>query len=497
MFRLSMQQAGGTVMPLPASSPSSSPSEAVRPSPTVQLPSTMPRPAPRSIDAETEEEQHDDADISNGMDILNVDEGGGAGIVTHILAGSLSPLSGAGASSVVVAPSSSQHDNIRRSARQQHRPDRLVYPASEPCHRSKETAASTTTRPRSTDKRVAKRRASHAEPGSSTDAESAAASSSSSGGASYEGTAQHEQQRRKKRQHDGHASTAVPCTDSGEEEQCHIAALVKTLQDAHSRRVLDLDLQSASKEAVLQLGRDILSDSTADVDARVYQRCAVKLDHLISTSSAMRMLGYYLRGALAFRLQRSHKSRYVHSARRLLGIKSSADIAACPAFYSCVQQHCPSVATGVMDVEAWLQEPVFLADIAWSEWRRLLGKPHRWIIDTAMEQFNAWRQPAQDWMQRGWVELYDDDRLGRGVRVVCDLPLPTSNERSDAAPALTGRVAADLGLLARAAQQQQQHDERTAPWSCFEWDDGRQQLDAEQLWVGSITICRCRTVTSG
>jgi hypothetical protein len=74
---------------------------------------------------------------------------------------------------------------------------------------------------------------------------------------------------------------------------------------------------------------------------------------------------------LAARLKRSHKNKYVRSARTLLGLKSSADITAYPAFYLFVQQHCPSVVNGQMNLEAWLQEPIFLADIGWAEWRRI------------------------------------------------------------------------------------------------------------------------------
>ena len=148
-----------------------------------------------------------------------------------------------------------------------------------------------------------------------------------------------------------------------------MSVLVMKLNDAHSRRVKDLDLKTASKQAVLQLGRDILVNQPGD-DLALYQRCALQIDHLICASSAMRMLGYYLRGALAAQLKRSHKSKYVRAARTLLGLKSSADITACPAFYSFVQQHCAFVASGVMDLEAWLQEPIFLAGIGWAEWRR-------------------------------------------------------------------------------------------------------------------------------
>ena len=240
-----------------------------------------------------------------------------------------------------------------------------------------------------------------------------------------------------------------------------------------------------SKHALLQLGRDILGECNQNAvdDAVAYQQCARKIDLLISVSTAMRMVGYYLRAVLAARLKRSHKSKYVRSARLLLGLKSSADISAYPAFYAYVQEHCPSVAcagtNGEMDIEAWLQEPIFLADIGWLEWRRYLGKPHRWILDAAMEQFTASLQPAQDWMQRGWLEEYDDVSLDRGVRAVRDIPLCTSKGDSAA-------VAVDLATLL--SQVSAGHDSlpSSSSWYLIEWNGGKQQVDAEHHWTGKI-----------
>ena len=152
-----------------------------------------------------------------------------------------------------------------------------------------------------------------------------------------------------------------------------MAALVMKLKEAHARRRKELDLESIPKQVVLLLGRAILGDDHeqlegrgAEVDHLVYQQCTRKLELLIPASTSMRMVGYYLRAVLAARLKRSHKNKHMRSARVLLGLKSSADITAYPAFYSFVQQHCPSVASGVMDLESWPQ-PIFLADIGWAE----------------------------------------------------------------------------------------------------------------------------------
>ena len=285
--------------------------------------------------------------------------------------------------------------------------------------------------------------------------------------------------------------------DSSEKEQ--IAALVAKLREGHSRRQQqELDVEDVSKQALLQLGRDILGDcnnNAADYDAFAYQQRARKIDLLISVSTAMRMVGYYLRAVLAARLKRSHKSTYVRSARLLLGLKSSADMSAYPAFYAYVQEHCPGVAgtNGEMDIEAWLQEPIFLADIGWLEWRRYLGKPQRWILDAAMEQFTASLQPAQDWMQRGWVEEYDDVSLGRGVRAVRDIPLCTS--KGDSAT-----VVADLATLL--SQVSTGHDSVPSSWYRLEWNGGKQQVDAEHHWIGKINhlpmpLCNLKLLGNG
>lgn len=199
-----------------------------------------------------------------------------------------------------------------------------------------------------------------------TDAESDAASTSSF---SSEPIRRRQQKKRQKKHHDCTPSTIdFPCGDGGDKEQ--VSDLVMKLTEAHERREKALDVETMSKQAVLQLGRDIFGDGShlsEDNDALVYRQCTNRIDLLISTSSAMRMVGYYLRAVLAARLKRNHKTKYVRSARKLLGLKSSADITAYPAFYSFVQEHCPSVASGMMDLEAWLQEPIFLADIGWAE----------------------------------------------------------------------------------------------------------------------------------
>ncbi len=122
---------------------------------------------------------------------------------------------------------------------------------------------------------------------------------------------------------------------------------------------------------------------------RAYQQQSAKIAVLISTSASLRMVGYYLRAVLAARLKATERTTFTEAARRLLGIKSTADVSAYPAFYSFVQQHCPSVASGIVDVEAWLKEPVLARRHQLDCLASVSGKPNRWMLDSAMEQFRA------------------------------------------------------------------------------------------------------------
>ncbi len=494
VFRLSVRP-DGSLMSLSAEAPvPSPPSDCLR---TTTPPSPQHSSAPDDTpQCSTNLEMDESVSGSNGViddnSGMDEDEGDEADILPHSAPEDIEERATSALAtsdeSAAVQSSSSTHD-IRRSARQQHPPDRLSYSAAtssvsvkaKQAQGTKRTAETYATPPAPAEA------AESTDTGSTEASDSAWTSSSSSSAASSSDRSTPYQQHKKRKKHSrADASYGVLCSDnSGEEEQ--VAALVVKLRECHARRQKALNWESVSQQAVLQLGRDILGDGDGtEVDSLVYRQCATKIEVLISTSTAMRMVGYYLRSVLAARLKRSHKNKYVRSARILLGLKSSADITAYPAFCSFIQQHCPSVASGVMNLDAWLQEPIFLADIGWAEWRRYLSKSHRWIIDTAIEQFTASLQPHRDWMQRCWVEVYDDPRLGRGVRAVRNIPLPTSNQRHHSSAVDGGdnfAVAADLCLLAQESTGQQQ---QIALWYRVEWDGGKQQLDAEQFWVGRI-----------
>ena len=342
----------------------------------------------------------------------------------------VSPSTDVGEDAAACSPILSQAgENIRRSARKQTPIDRLVYEAAKP----REVGGTTSKRKRTEALGEASAAAADTTDGQSDASEdsdvswdSSSSSSLSSSSSTVSPSSRPTPSKNRKKCRYQLTARANEEKDNGDEDEA-VAALVKKFEDAYASRD-DVNLEQTSKDAVLTLGRDVLDDlsnagtaSTVCIDSASCQQHAVKLDHLIATSSAARMLGYYLKGALAANLKLSCRTKYVHAARTLLRLKSSADICAYSAFYEFVQQHCPTISSGVVDVEAWLKEPIFLADIGWGEWRRYLSKRHCWVVSTALERFNASLLPAQDWMQRGWAEEYNDDRLGRGMRATRDI----------------------------------------------------------------------------
>jgi hypothetical protein len=281
-----------------------------------QRPSAQPSPPlpPETRPDMNVDDQEPPVVSSDGMDDESPDDGDAVPRVTRTQRAVLQDDNKA---SLITEPSS-RADNIRRSARQQHPPDSLLYLADVSSHsavqrpepRVVKRADSSTAGPRgSGSKRSSKVPADvhHAE--ESTDTEAVEDNDLSSSSADSSSSSRSRSTGSKKQKHD------APRTSSYTDEAEQVAALVMKLKESYSRQGNAPDMESASKEAVLQLGRDVL----ADVEC-----CILKIDHLISTSTAMRMLGYYLRGALAARLKRSHNKKYVRSARLLLGLKSSA-----------------------------------------------------------------------------------------------------------------------------------------------------------------------------
>ena len=181
----------------------------------------------------------------------------------------------------------------------------------------------------------------------------------------------------------------------------------------------------------------------------------------------------------------SSQKCYKRLARDTLGFKSPADIAAYPALYELVQHHYPSLAAAGVDV--WLENPIFTADITWTEWKRYLTKQGRPIIDAALQQFQAATAPFQDWMQLEWVEIYDDDKLGQGVRALSDIHMPASKAkgaRRDVASSISV-VAADL-QCAGAECVLDKDAARQVDATYLVQLDRQRVFDARDHWMGKI-----------
>jgi hypothetical protein len=278
------------------------------------------------------------------------------------------------------------------------------------------------------------------------------------------------------------AVTAAQRDDSHQQEvkdEDEVATLVNKLQDAHRSRDSN-DLDSVSRDAVLQLSQLVMGsagekDEKDDSDV-LYLTSAKQVSCVITTSTSLKVVGYYLRAALVDRVRRRHRKSYLSATRKLLGIKSGADIVAYSSFYAFVQQHCPSVARGGQDVESWMSEPLFLADISWRDWRRYLSRRNRWIIETALHRFHLSIQPFQDWQLLGLVEVYDAARLGQSVRAVRNLPL-SKDRRSGRGAVVTADLSASLPPL--------QAEQSVDPSYAVSWDS-KHRFDAQHHWTGKI-----------
>ena len=305
-------------------------------------------------------------------------------------------------------------------------------------------------------------------------------------------------------------------SNESDESETQIIALINQLRESYDRRskeVLDADTSSPSK--VLELVRQVLaqpgpSESQSQDDSLLGQ-CAVRVTRLITASSAQKMVGYYLRSVLAHHLKQSSKRQYSRLARQVLGIKSSTDIAAYPAFFDFVQRHCPSIAAataqGEMTEETmaeWLREPLFIADISWTEWRRYLSKSHLHITEAAVQRFLNTIESFKDWMQLGWVEIYDDEELGgQDVRARRDVHMPASKAKEaqrDVAVSISV-VAVDLHCAGSECVLDQDAAREVDSMYLVQLDK-RRVFDARHHWIGKINhlpdrLCNLKLTGAG
>ena len=278
----------------------------------------------------------------------------------------------------------------------------------------------------------------------------------------------------------GDNQSATDGADDDDAVKVEVTALVTKLREGYDRRQ-SVALDSLSKESVLSLCQQVLEEA-GDRVASIF----AQITALISTSASLRMVGYYLRAVLAHRLKRTSQNCYTRLARDKLGIMSSVDIAAYPALYELVQHHYPTLASA--DIETWLENPLFSADITWTEWKRYLTKQGRPIIDVALQQFKASVAPFQDWLDLGWVEIYDDERLsGQGVRALRDIHMPKSKAKGTQRDleAFISVVAVDLHSAGPEFVKVKEPTQEVDPEYLIGMDQQR-VFDARRHWIGKI-----------
>jgi hypothetical protein len=275
-----------------------------------------------------------------------------------------------------------------------------------------------------------------------------------------------------------------------------VTTLVTKLREGYDGRQ-SIALDSLAKHSILSLRQHVLEAAGDRLPS-----ISGQITSLISTSTSLKMLGYYLRAILAHRLKHRSQNCYKRLARDMLGIKSPADIAAYPALYELVQYHYPDLASA--GIEAWLKNPIFSADITWTEWKHYRTKQGRAIIDAALQQFKASVAPYRDWMQLGWVEIYDDEKLsGQGVRALRDIHMPMSRAKNAQRnlEASISVMAAGFHCAGPECVLDKNATREVDPTYLVQLDRQR-VFNASHHWVGKINhlpdrLCNLRLTSSG
>jgi hypothetical protein len=285
-----------------------------------------------------------------------------------------------------------------------------------------------------------------------------------------------------------------PADDNG--DVAELAMLVAKLRESHDRRQ-SIAFGSLAKESILSLRQHVLEAAGDRLPS-----ISGQITSLIATSTSLRMLGYYMRAILAHRLKSTSQNCYKRLARETLGINSPADIAAYPVLYELVQYHYPDLASA--GIEVWLKNPIFSADITWTEWKHYRTKQGRAIIDAALQQFKASVAPYRDWMQLGWVEIYDDEKLsGQGVRALRDIHMPMSRAKNAQRnlEASISVMAADFHCAGPECVLDKNATREVDPTYLVQLDRQR-VFNASHHWVGKINhlpdrLCNLRLTSSG
>jgi hypothetical protein len=152
-----------------------------------------------------------------------------------------------------------------------------------------------------------------------------------------------------------------------------------------------------------------------------------------------------------------------------------------------VQKHWPTVVslgtTAEAMMEEWLKQPIFMVDIGWADWRRYLAKSHHHILEKAVQRFLASIESYKDWMQLGWIEVYDDVKVGgQGMRAVRDIHLPSGRDPRDIAASISV-VATDLHCAGPEFVRNKDQAADVDPMYLIQLDRQR-VFDAKEHWVG-------------
>ena len=137
------------------------------------------------------------------------------------------------------------------------------------------------------------------------------------------------------------------------------------------------------------------------------------------------------------------------------------------------------------------------------ELKRYLSKQRRPIIDAALQQFKASVAPFQDWMELGWVEIYDDDQHEQGVRTLRDIHMPASKGKvaqRDVAASVSV-VAADLHSAGPECVLDKDVAREADPMYLVQLDK-RRVFDARHHWIGKINhlpdrLCNLKLTGAG
>ena len=166
-----------------------------------------------------------------------------------------------------------------------------------------------------------------------------------------------------------------------------VVALVGKLREGQDRRQ-DAAADSLSQESTLSLRQQMLDVAHTLAVSMV----SGQTTSLVSNSTPMKLMGYYMRAILAHRARLCSRKCYKRLARDSLVSKSPADIPVYPALYEHVQHHHPGLASTAAGVETWLENLISTVDATLQRFREAMAPCQDW--NAARMGGGVQRQPA-------------------------------------------------------------------------------------------------------